>query len=195
MTPAASQDYREAIELATDAGQGREVGLLHNNLGWALWAFEGPEASLEVLRDGIAYVKARGLTEMLDALTESSLDVLLDTGDHDEALALAAEIAPRLEASGDVFDLNAVRAVQARILAMRGQGAEVVEWLDWLEASSRELGSPEDIVLGLASAAMGRAGVGQDEAAAALLAELESYPGSRDNQGYPPCSRRWCAPL
>ena len=84
-----------------------------------------------------------------------------------------------------MFDLNAVRAVQARILALRGQGAEVVEWLDWLEASSRELGTPEDIVLGLASAAMGRAGVGQDEAAAALLAELESYPGSRDNQSYP----------
>jgi tetratricopeptide (TPR) repeat protein len=32
---------------------------------------------------------------------------------------------------------------------------------------------------------MGRAGVGQDEEAAALLAELESYPGARDNHTYP----------
>ena len=66
MTPEACEDFREAIELATEAGQGREVGLLHNNLGSALWGFEGPAASLEVLREGIAYAKARGLTEMLD---------------------------------------------------------------------------------------------------------------------------------
>ena len=33
---------REAIALATEAGQGREVALLHNNLGAALWVFEGP---------------------------------------------------------------------------------------------------------------------------------------------------------
>lgn len=61
----------------------------------------------------------------------------------------------------------------------------MVEWLDWLEATSRELRSQEDIVLGLASAAMGRAWVGQDEAAAALLSELESYPGSRETPYYP----------
>ena len=85
-TPEASQDYREAIELATEAGQGREVAVLHNNLGSQLWSFEGPAASLEVLREGIAYAKARGLTEMLDALTQSLLDALVDTGEHDEAL-------------------------------------------------------------------------------------------------------------
>ena len=39
--------------------------------GCNLWSFEGPAASLEVLREGIAYAKARGLTEMLDALTQS----------------------------------------------------------------------------------------------------------------------------
>ena len=183
--PEGPLDFREAIDLATEAGQGREVAMLHNNLGLDLFAFEGPDAALTVLRDGIAYAKARGLTESLDALTGSSLEVLFDTGDHGEALALAAEIAPRLEASGDVFDLNGVRVAQARILALRGEGAaEGVEWLDWLEASSRELGGPEDIVMGLASATMRRASLGQGEPAAALLAELESFPGSRDNEAY-----------
>jgi len=64
-------DYREAIELATEAGQGREVALLHNNLGVAIWSFEGPAASVEVLHAGIAYAKARGLTEMLDLLKDT----------------------------------------------------------------------------------------------------------------------------
>ena len=38
-------DYREAIALATEAGQGREVALLHNNLGVQLWSFDGPGVS------------------------------------------------------------------------------------------------------------------------------------------------------
>ncbi len=36
-TPAGLEDFREAIALATEAGQGREVALLHNNLGLQLW--------------------------------------------------------------------------------------------------------------------------------------------------------------
>ena len=35
---------RAAISIATQAGEGREVGILHNNLGLVLWGFEGPLA-------------------------------------------------------------------------------------------------------------------------------------------------------
>ena len=56
--PGSPQSFREAIALATEAGQGREVALLHNNLGTTLWGFEGPAAALEVFRQGIAYAKA-----------------------------------------------------------------------------------------------------------------------------------------
>ena len=178
------EDYREAIELATEAGQGGEVANLHNNLGWALWSFEGPGASLEVLGEGIAYAKPRGLTEKLDMFTQSSLDALVDTGEHEEVLALAAEIGPRAEASGDVWYLTAVRAAQIRILALRGQGAEVAESLEWLEPASRGTEDPLSIAQCLGSAALVRAGLGQGEAASALLAELELYPGARDNTNY-----------
>ena len=57
--------------------------------------------------------------------------------------------------------------------------------LEWLEAASRGTEDPQLVVIGLGSAALARAGLGQDEAAAALLAEVESYPGARDNQNYP----------
>jgi class 3 adenylate cyclase/tetratricopeptide (TPR) repeat protein len=183
--PGGLADYRDAIELATEAGQGREVALLHNNLGVTLWSHQGPGASLEVLRDGIADAKPRGLTEMLDMLTQSSLDCLVDTGRHEEVLALVAEMAPRLEASGDVFDLTGVRAAQARIFALRGQGAELTEVLEWLEPAARGAEDPQIVVNGLGSAASVRAELGQDDATAALLSEVESYPGARDNQSYP----------
>jgi class 3 adenylate cyclase/tetratricopeptide (TPR) repeat protein len=183
--PRGLHDYREAIELATEAGQGREVALLHNNLGFSLASFEGPAVSLEVLHEGIAYAKPRGLTALLDSLTQSSLDALVDTGEHEEALTLAAEMAPRLEASGDVFDLVGVRAAQVRIFALRGQGAQEADVLAWLEPAARGTEDPQIVVFGLGAPALVRAGLDQGEAVAALLAEVESHPGARDNLNYP----------
>jgi hypothetical protein len=49
-------------------GQGREVAAPHNNLGIALGSFQGPEACLEDLREGIGFAGARGLTEMRDGM-------------------------------------------------------------------------------------------------------------------------------
>jgi tetratricopeptide (TPR) repeat protein len=179
------QDFREAIELATEAGQGREVALLHNNLGVNLWGFEGPMTSLEVLRDGIAYAKPRGLTAILELLTATSLDALVDTGEHEEALQVAAEMTPRLEASDDVYDLAGIRAGRTRILVLRGQSAQVGELLDWLEPTARGTEDPQMIVLGLGSVVLARTALGQGESAAALLTELEAFPGARDVEFYP----------
>ena len=178
------EDFREAIGLATETGQGRLVAVLQNNLGVQLWGFDGPAASLEVLREGIAYARARGLTESLDSLTQSALDALIDIGEHEEVLEIAAGVAPRLEASGNVFDLVGIRALQVRILALRGKGSQVEEMLDWLEPAARGTEDTSLVVSGLGAAALVRAGIGQDEAAVALLTELEAYPGAHDNPNY-----------
>jgi class 3 adenylate cyclase/tetratricopeptide (TPR) repeat protein len=171
-------DMREAIALATEAGQGREVALLHNNLGATLWVFEGPEASLEVMRAGIVFAEARGLAEMVDATLAGTLDELMDSGTLDEALEGAARLAQRLETE-DVGVLTELRALEARILSLRGQAARVSNSLDWLESASRETGSAEDALIGLGSSAFARAGLDQEDRAAALLTELEATPGVR----------------
>ena len=178
-------DYRAAIELAIEAGQGREVALLHNNLGLDLRSFEGPAVSLEILRDGIAYAEARGLTEMLAALKETAIDVLLDTDEHEEAIALADELGERLEESGDVFDLIGVRSAQMRIHVLRGQTTQIGGMLDWVESTAREPEDPTMHQLGLGSVALARAALGQDQAAVALIAEVEAFPGARDNLYFP----------
>src|SRR6266545_1533177 len=90
-------DLREAITLAIEAGQGREVAVLHNNLGFYLSAVEGPIASLEVMRAGIAFAQARGLADIADATKGSTLDQLYDSGALDEALKTATEIAHNSE--------------------------------------------------------------------------------------------------
>jgi class 3 adenylate cyclase/tetratricopeptide (TPR) repeat protein len=178
--PGGLQDYREAIELAKVTGNGRLVAMYYNNLGVDLWGFEGPTVSLEVLREGIADAKARGLTESADMLIQSTLDPLLDAGEVDLALAIVADASPQLEAAGDVFTLVWARGVQTRILQMQGRAEEVAGILDWLELTARGIEDPQIVVCGLGSSALARAALGDFERAVALIEELEAFPGSRD---------------
>ena len=137
------------------------------------------------MRTGINYTQARGLTEMTEALTANTLDALEETGEHEQALALATELAAALSASGNLIDLTAARAVQVRILTLRGQASGVADTLDWLETTSRESGNIDIIVAGLGSTAIARAALAQPDHATALLAEIDAIPGSRRNGNYP----------
>ncbi|MET0937960.1 MAG: AAA family ATPase [Gaiellaceae bacterium] len=177
-------DYREAITLANEAGQGREVAVLHNNLAATLEEVEGPGATLAVQRAGIAFAEARGLTDIAELLRANTVDVLVSTGEHGQALELAGELAAELESSGNLRDFTWVQALQAQILTLRGQAAEVAETLDWLEVKPR-VASLDNVVHVMAVAAGARTALGQPEQAAALLTEIETTPGSRENANYP----------
>ena len=61
--------------------------------------------------------------------------------------------------------LTEVRALELRILTLRGQAARMADSLDWLESASRETGSAEDVLIGLGSSAFARAGLRQADRA------------------------------
>jgi len=177
-------DYREAITLATQAGQGREVALLHNNLANHIWFVEGPTAALEVIQTGIDFARARGLTELANGMTSLIVQLFFASGEHDQARTVASEVATRLEASGAVLDLAVVRSVETRILHLRGQAEQAADRLDWLETATRGGGAVELALEGLSAAACARVALGQHEQAAVLLAELEALPGGRETGYY-----------
>jgi class 3 adenylate cyclase/tetratricopeptide (TPR) repeat protein len=177
-------DFREAIAVASEAGQGRDVAVLHNNLANYLWPVDGPAAACKVLQAGIAFAQARGLTETLDWMTAGTADLFFERGQHEQAFTVAAELAARLEASGAMLLLTTVRAVQTRILTLRGQADQTADRLDWLETTVREAGSVEHAAVGLVSAALARAALAQHDRAAALLAEAEAAPGARGTPYY-----------
>jgi hypothetical protein len=122
---------------------------------------------------------------MLDTLSQGTVDALVDTGEHEEVLRIAAEMAPRMQASGDAWDLVGMRAAQARVLGLRDPSELSAEVLEWLELTARGVQDPQLVASGLGSAALVRAGLGQGEVAATLLTQVEAYPGARDNPYYP----------
>ena len=171
-------DLYEAIELASELGQGREVGVLYGNLGETLSGYEGPTRALELMRAGIAFAQARGVGEIVNYITPSTLDPLYGSGQLDEALA----VAERIE---DMSTLTRamVQLAHARIATLRGElvGAEL---LTWLEQTTRGAGSPEYAVVGLATTAAARVAAGEAEAAATLLGEAVAAAGLRNNLYY-----------
>jgi class 3 adenylate cyclase/tetratricopeptide (TPR) repeat protein len=177
------EDFRDAIALATEAGQGREAGLLYGNLGEALWASEGVAAALEVMRSGIAFARDRGLAETVNYITGSTLDPLFGHGAFDEALAVAAAIVDRSENADITAQVNA-RAAEARILSLRGEAPEVAGSLDWLESTALGAGAPDYAVIGVAAAALARTALQQNAAATTLLAEIPAMAGARVTQYY-----------
>ena len=181
--PRGLDDMREAIRIATDGGLGREVGILHNNLGLQLWAYEGPQAALDEFDTGIAFASACGLNEMLDLVTLSRIEPLIDAGRIDEALEVANGLAARLEveAPGDLLD---VRGAQTRIHTLRGTAAQIAGWLEWLESSAHAVGNADSLVIGLASAAMAHAALAHTDSAAAALEELATTPAAREPEYY-----------
>ncbi|MDP9260194.1 MAG: AAA family ATPase [Actinomycetota bacterium] len=177
------EDFREAIALATEVGQGREAGVIYANFGETLWAFEGAVAALEAMRSGIAFAQDRGLAETVTYITGSTLDPLFGHGAFDEALEVAAAIVERSENTDITAQVNA-RAAQARILSLRGHARQVAGSLDWLESTAAGAGAPDYAVIGLASAALARAALEQADAAATLLAEILATPGARETLYY-----------
>ena len=180
--PAGLEDFREAIALAADAGQGRDGALLLGNMAYKLWLMEGPAAALDVQREVIAYERVRGLTEGAESTRAFMLDLLFDMGDIDDVVAGVAAFG--LEPSGDAFASLIVRAVQARVACLCG-GDDLADLLDRLEHAARKTEDPDSIVGGLGSSALARAELGQETAAVALLTELEAYSGGRVTEYYP----------
>ncbi len=175
------QDFAEALELATQAGQGREAANLYNNLGVALRSFEGPGAALEVFRAGIGFADARGLRGLELAIRTSALAAMLSCGALEEAAASAASLAERAETSGDEFHLIEIRAVGAVASMLRGEVGGARGILDRLESSARESGYRDDIVLGLGGAAIAWAALGEARRAAGLLEEVATTQNVADS--------------
>ena len=103
---AALDDFREAIRMAIQAGNGKRVAILYHNLASPLASYEGPRAAVQLLREAIDFAAARGLRAASGYLMLELLLRLVETGEIDETVATIARLRPELEAGGSVRDLQ-----------------------------------------------------------------------------------------
>ncbi len=78
---------RQALSLAIEQGEGRSAAVLYNNLAVVAWLYEGPEAALDLDREGIDFCQRRGLTEMAEFMAAGQLPSLAELGRTEEALS------------------------------------------------------------------------------------------------------------
>jgi hypothetical protein len=145
--------------------------------GSVLLDYEGPEAALGVLRDGLPFVEARGLQRVALGMSTSMLDPLMFAGKFDEALRSASALAERAESARDEGDLAWVLGVKAIAATMCGRANETVPYLERVETLTRRAGRPDFLVLGFGGAALARASLESTERAEVLLEEVEASGG------------------
>ncbi len=136
------EDFREAIALATEAGQGREVALLHNNLELLLWRFEGPAACLEVQPRRDRLREGRGASPR--CVDDAHGGIARRARRRRRARRGARDrrgASPRAwRRAGTCSISRDGRAAQTRVLDPAGPGRQAAEVLDWLERAADEIG-------------------------------------------------------
>jgi hypothetical protein len=137
------------------------------------------------LREGASFAERRGIEEFVLSLATGILEALVDLGSHEEALALAATLVPRLDGVQDVFDLIVARSSQARVLTRRGEHALASALAEWATGRARELADPQAIAQAFPTCAATRLSTGDSRGAAALLREFDATIDVRDTPNYP----------
>ncbi|MFY9914774.1 MAG: AAA family ATPase [Nocardioidaceae bacterium] len=168
------QDFREALELAVQAGQGRTAGMLYNNIGVNIRNYEGPVSALDIFKEGLGFAAVRGLEETALAIRTSALPAMLFTGDLEGALTAASELAVHAERAGDELDLIEIRGVQALVLTYCGRVDQVGGLLDAIIDAASQSRRADLIAQSLGGAAIVRAALGERAAAVSLLTDIET---------------------
>ena len=166
----------------------------YNNLGCDLRNYEGPQAALEVLTEGVRFATARGLEAAALMIRGSALPAMLSSGDLSATLAAAAELAVHAEDTGDEANLIEIRAIHALALTYTGRADETRNILDLIVDAARRSGRPDAIVSGFGCAAVVHATLGGHQEAGGLLTDIASAQVSTTPLNWPPICLCSCAP-
>jgi hypothetical protein len=175
------QDLRRAIEAAERDGRRVDQAGLLAELAWCLVSFEGPSASLQALEASRELSRRSRMEGLVVSARSMAVRSLYWAGEWDTALAECRDLVPILEEWGDAWGLAIVRYVWSLLLLGRGDavGAEPLSALALEVARDNPIRGVSAVYLVAAAAA--RQGVGDDDAACALLEECrEALRGKGD---------------
>jgi len=176
------EEMRQALSLAIEQGEGRSAAVLYNNLSVVAWLYEGPQAALDLSREGIDFCQRRGITEWAEIMAGGQTPILAELGQIEEALTDAARLADRLEQTGNI-NFTDPRSLQLRLLTEQGRHEQAPDPEPMLKAA-RDSGQPQIIAQAVAAAANLLQAQAQPEQACLLLHELDQTPASRTDPLY-----------
>jgi class 3 adenylate cyclase len=182
--PDGTAEMERALSLLIEQGEGNEAAILQNNLAIARYPLQGPARSLADFEQGIAFCEQRGLTNLAETLEADCPGLLVELGRPEEALERAGALAIAVEASGETWMLNWVRALELATHLARGEAEGASGIADWLVEAARTNATTDATVEVLAAVAAARLAAGAPDQASAVLAEIEQTPGSRETPYY-----------
>jgi predicted ATPase/class 3 adenylate cyclase len=176
------EEMRRALTLAIEQGEGGTAANLYNNLCVQAALYEGPEASLDLCREGIEFCQRRGLHLWAETLAAGLAPYLADLGQTEQTIAEATPPAEQLEEAGDISFIEP-RAVQVRLLTEQGSHERAPSPEPMLKAA-RDSGGASWMPWAVAAAAPLLHAQGHPEQASLLLQELNRIAATRTNPLY-----------
>ena len=125
-------DIRETWQLSLERGWTREASIGFSNYGSWAWLHQSPKEAADVYRDGVEFLRRRGVSGAVVWTTAESTWPLFDLGRWDDVLDAAAEVEAETAERGLAQPLLIALASKARVLFYRGRVEEAA-------AISREL--------------------------------------------------------
>ena len=170
-------DLDAALEMTPARSSGRELCALYANIGEAIRLYRGTEAALDLHRRAAA--AARQMADEPYAVSFSRCALFLSlvaAGAWSEALADVNDLELALEAHGDLWSLQLVRATRGLLETLRGDGRSGAESAAWAERRSRDSGPCTVRAQCLVSLAVAETSLGNGAGAVSLLEDYVAMP-------------------
>jgi class 3 adenylate cyclase/tetratricopeptide (TPR) repeat protein len=165
-------DLREGLRLSLEEGFVRGAGIGYSNLGSFVWLSLGPEAGLEIHREGIVFDERRGAQGNLYWLLAESTWMLYDLGRWDEVLEAAMGVLAFVGSSTGQLRLVAL-PYMAQVLVRRGETTQAAALVEEFVPLAREARDAQVLVPALGVAALFAQARGDLKAAVGFVDELE----------------------
>jgi hypothetical protein len=169
-----TEDIERAVAAAR--AQGLADHLLGIQLNYSFYSFEilGSQAALDACREGLDSARRRGDQAAALEFRTGLIQRQYFSGEWDQALQEIEALERSLEEARATTDLCLVRAVQAAILAARGESGEVSTFAEWLAEQGRRSEYPWIAAYALTAGSTFHLQRGHPEVAAELIREVGS---------------------
>ncbi len=174
-------EMAEVLELCLDNGLTRQAVSVYNNLGNNTWFHVGPEPAIPILTEAVAFARDRGQAYVVEFVTSTLFDVLVDAGRWGRVLDEGAAFVVTDDERTWSQAADNVALAMGWIRLWRGDVAGAAELISAERIGrARSMGDLQDVVPALVGGAAVALATGDGRAARALIIEMGEVTDGQD---------------